>query len=85
VRAGREWVGLAVLALPCLLVAIDFTVLNLAVPRLSADLRPTSSQLPWMVESASSSTCFLGERPERTLNWMRASTLTFAAKSAFGP
>jgi MFS transporter, DHA2 family, multidrug resistance protein len=45
-RAGRrEWIGLAVLALPCLLYAMDLTVLNLAVPHLSADLRPSSTQL----------------------------------------
>ncbi len=46
----REWVGLAVLALPCLLATIDLTVLNLAVPRLSADLRPSSAQLLWIVD-----------------------------------
>ncbi len=50
-RAGRrEWVGLAVLALPCLLYAMDLTVLNLAVPHLSADLRPSSTQLLWIVD-----------------------------------
>jgi hypothetical protein len=50
-RAGRrEWVGLEVLALPCLLYAMDPTVLNLAVPQLSADLRPSSSQLLWIVD-----------------------------------
>ena len=42
-RAGRrEWIGLAVIALPCLLYSMDLTVLNLAVPRLSADLKPSS-------------------------------------------
>lgn len=46
----REWVGLAVLALPCLLYSMDLTVLNLAVPQLSAHLRPTSSQLLWIVD-----------------------------------
>jgi MFS transporter, DHA2 family, multidrug resistance protein len=46
----REWAGLAVLALPCLLYAMDLTVLNLAVPRLSADLRPSSAQLLWIVD-----------------------------------
>jgi MFS transporter, DHA2 family, multidrug resistance protein len=46
----REWTGLAVLALPCLLYAMDLTVLNLAVPRLSADLRPSSAQLLWIVD-----------------------------------
>jgi MFS transporter, DHA2 family, multidrug resistance protein len=50
-RAGpREWVGLAVLTLPCLLYAMDLTVLNLAVPQLSADLRPSSAQLLWIVD-----------------------------------
>src|SRR6266568_223023 len=48
-RAGRrEWIGLAVLALPCLLYAMDLSVLNLAVPALSADLRPSSTQLLWI-------------------------------------
>jgi DHA2 family multidrug resistance protein-like MFS transporter len=46
----REWIGLAVLALPCLLYAMDLTVLNLAVPHLSADLNPTSSQLLWIID-----------------------------------
>jgi DHA2 family multidrug resistance protein-like MFS transporter len=50
-RAGRrEWLGLAVLALPCLLYAMDLTVLNLAVPQLSADLRPSGTQLLWIVD-----------------------------------
>lgn len=50
-RAGRrEWIGLAVIALPCLLYSMDLTVLNLAVPHLSADLRPSSSQLLWIVD-----------------------------------
>src|SRR3954462_1493139 len=50
-RAGRrEWIGLAVIALPCLLYAMDLTVLNLALPRLSAALRPSSAQLLWIVD-----------------------------------
>jgi MFS transporter, DHA2 family, multidrug resistance protein len=50
-KAGRrEWVGLAVLALACLVYAMDLTVLNLAVPEISADLRPTSAQLLWIVD-----------------------------------
>jgi DHA2 family multidrug resistance protein-like MFS transporter len=50
-RAGpREWLGLAMLALPALLVSMDLTVLHLAVPSLSADLRPSSSQLLWIVD-----------------------------------
>ena len=46
----REWIGLGIIALPCLLYSMDLTVLNLAVPRLSADLRPTSAQLLWIVD-----------------------------------
>jgi len=46
----REWAGLAVLALPCLLYSMDLTVLNLAVPHLSADLHPTSAQLLWIID-----------------------------------
>jgi DHA2 family multidrug resistance protein-like MFS transporter len=50
-KAGRrEWIGLAVLALPCLLYSMDLTVLNLAVPHLAADLKPSSSQLLWIVD-----------------------------------
>ena len=50
-KAGRkEWIGLTVIALPCLLYAMDLTVLNLALPRISEDLKPTSSQLLWIVD-----------------------------------
>src|SRR5690606_20222923 len=48
-RAGRrEWIGLAVLILPTLLLSIDVSVLHLAVPALSEDLRPTGAQLLWI-------------------------------------
>jgi MFS transporter, DHA2 family, multidrug resistance protein len=46
----REWVGLGVLALACLLYAMDLTVLHLAVPSLSADLQPSSAQLLWITD-----------------------------------
>jgi MFS transporter, DHA2 family, multidrug resistance protein len=46
----REWIGLAVIALPCLLYSMDLTVLNLAVPAVSAELRPTSVQLLWIID-----------------------------------
>ena len=50
-KAGRrEWIGLAVIALPCLLYSMDLTVLNVAVPHLSADLKPSSSQLLWIID-----------------------------------
>ncbi len=46
----REWIGLAVLALACVLYSMDLTVLHLAVPQLSADLRPSSAQLLWIID-----------------------------------
>lgn len=46
----REWVGLATIALPCMVYAMDLTVLNLAVPALSRELNPSSSQLLWIID-----------------------------------
>ncbi|MFI9553040.1 MFS transporter [Nonomuraea endophytica] len=50
-RAGwKQWAGLAVLALPAMLVMIDMSVLHLAMPRLSADLDPSAAQLLWITD-----------------------------------
>ncbi|MEU6077427.1 MFS transporter [Micromonospora sp. NPDC047074] len=50
-QAGRrEWIGLAVLALPTLLLSLDISVLNLALPHLSAALGATSTQQLWIVD-----------------------------------
>jgi DHA2 family multidrug resistance protein-like MFS transporter len=46
----REWIGLSVLALACLLYVMDLTVLHLAVPAISEDLQPTSTQLLWIID-----------------------------------
>lgn len=46
----REWLGLAILALPCLVYSMDLTVLNLAIPAISAELRPSGAQLLWMID-----------------------------------
>ncbi|MFC4855433.1 MFS transporter [Actinophytocola glycyrrhizae] len=46
----REWIGLAVLALPTLLLSLDMSVLHLAVPHLAADLRPSGSELLWIID-----------------------------------
>lgn len=46
----REWWGLAVIALPCLVYAMDLTVLNLAVPALSRALAPSAAQLLWIID-----------------------------------
>jgi MFS transporter, DHA2 family, multidrug resistance protein len=50
-RAGRkEWIGLAVIALACVLYVMDLTVLHLAIPAISADLQPSSTQLLWIID-----------------------------------
>src|SRR6267142_1746390 len=46
----REWIGLSVLALACLLYVMDLTVLHLAVPSISRELHPTSAQLLWIID-----------------------------------
>jgi MFS transporter, DHA2 family, multidrug resistance protein len=47
---AREWIGLAVLVLPVMLISVDVTVLYLALPFISADLGPTGSELLWIVD-----------------------------------
>ncbi|MEH3076595.1 MAG: MFS transporter [Quadrisphaera sp.] len=44
----REWGGLGVLVLAVVLLAVDATVLALAVPALTADLGATSNQVLWI-------------------------------------
>jgi DHA2 family multidrug resistance protein-like MFS transporter len=46
----RDWLGLAVIALPCLVYAMDLTVLELALPRISEELGPRSATLLWIVD-----------------------------------
>lgn len=46
-RRGR-WLALSVLVLAVLLVAVDATVLGLATPSLSEDLKPSGTQLLWI-------------------------------------
>jgi MFS transporter, DHA2 family, multidrug resistance protein len=50
-RAGRrEWIALVALMLPLLLISMDTTVLLYAVPRISADLRPSTTELLWILD-----------------------------------
>ena len=50
-RAGRrEWLGLAVLALPLLLVSMDVSVLYFAVPFIGRALHPSSTQQLWILD-----------------------------------
>ncbi|MCI4061601.1 MFS transporter [Micromonospora sp. R77] len=50
-RAGRrEWLGFGVLMLPLLLVSMDVSVLYFAVPFISRELAPTSTQQLWIFD-----------------------------------
>ncbi|MGH8792351.1 MAG: MFS transporter [Stackebrandtia sp.] len=46
----RRWIGLAVLCASLLIVVMDLTILNVALPSISSDLRPSSVELLWMVD-----------------------------------
>lgn len=46
----RRWAGLAVLAGSLLMVVMDMTILNVALPSMAADLRPSSTELLWIVD-----------------------------------
>jgi EmrB/QacA subfamily drug resistance transporter len=48
---ARRWQALAVLAASLLVITIDNTILNVALPSLSADLGADSSQTQWIVDS----------------------------------
>lgn len=51
-RAGwREWSGLALLALPTMLLGLDVTALYLVVPDIAADLDPSGSQTLWIMDA----------------------------------
>src|SRR5258708_8930558 len=51
IRAGgREWAGLGVLLLPLLLVSMDVSVLYFAVPFISRELEPSSTEQLWIFD-----------------------------------
>ena len=47
----QRWLILGVLASSLLLIAMDATVLNVALPTLAADLRPGATELLWIVDA----------------------------------
>jgi EmrB/QacA subfamily drug resistance transporter len=48
--ADRRWLGLAVLSFSILLVSLDGTILNVALPTLINDLHPSATALPWIAD-----------------------------------
>ena len=49
----RGWAALVVLMLPVLLVSIDNTILNFALPAIARDLEPTSAEQLWIIDAYS--------------------------------
>src|SRR6201987_798001 len=49
-RTDRRWWILAVLCLSVLLVVVDNTIVNVALPTISRDLRASTSALQWVVD-----------------------------------
>ncbi|MGV9308162.1 MFS transporter [Nonomuraea sp. NPDC003727] len=49
----RRWAALAVLSASLLLVVMDLTILNVALPAISEELRPGAIELLWMVDAYS--------------------------------
>ncbi|NUP27182.1 MAG: MFS transporter [Nocardia sp.] len=47
----REWGGLALLALPTMLLGLDVTALYLVVPGLAVDLEPTATETLWIMDA----------------------------------
>jgi MFS family permease len=47
----RRWQALIVLAMSLLVVTVDNTILNVALPTIQTDLDASSSQLQWIVDS----------------------------------
>lgn len=46
----RDWIGLGVIALACMLYVMDLTILQLAIPEISRELEPSSTQLLWVID-----------------------------------
>ncbi|WP_278263711.1 MFS transporter [Nocardia sp. AG03] len=50
---ARRWAAAAVLSLSLLVITIDLTILNIALPDLAADLRPSATEQLWIVDAYS--------------------------------
>ena len=84
-----RWAALSILCVTLLLVSLDLTILNVALPSIVRDLHATSSQLQWIVDAYAVAFAgllltlgALGDRVGR--KWVFLAGLTvFAAGSAF--
>jgi DHA2 family multidrug resistance protein-like MFS transporter len=46
----KDWLGLGLLAVPCMLVSVNSNLLNLALPALSAEFQPSNTQVLWICD-----------------------------------
>lgn len=53
ISPARQWASLVVLLFAQFVLSIDLTVLNVALPQLTAELQPTSDQQLWIVDAYS--------------------------------
>jgi MFS transporter, DHA2 family, multidrug resistance protein len=50
-KAGRkEWIGLAVISIPCLIYSMDLSILYLAIPMIAADFKPGAAEQLWIMD-----------------------------------
>lgn len=89
-RDPRRWLTLAVMSIGTLVVFLDLTVVNTALPSIAVDLGATTSELQWVVDAyvivlagllllAGS----IGDRYGRR-NWMSAGLVVFGVGSVVG-
>ena len=89
-RDPRRWFVLAVMSVGTLIVFLDTTVMNTALPNISTELRASTSNLQWVLDSYVLVLAGLlmlggsiGDRYGRR-NWMTVGLLLFGAGSVFG-
>ena len=89
-RDPRRWLILAVMSLGTLIVFLDLTVVNTALPAISLDLGASTSQLQWVVDayvlSLAGLLMFAGSVGDRfgRRRWMTFGLLVFALGSVIG-
>jgi len=89
-RDPRRWLVLAVMSLGTLLVFLDLTVVNTALPSISRDLGASTSQLQWIVDAyvlaLAGLLMFAGSVGDRfgRRRWMTFGLLVFGAGSVVG-
>ncbi|MFC7376443.1 MFS transporter [Brachybacterium sp. GCM10030267] len=51
VGSSSRWLALAVLTLPVILTSMDITILHIAIPSITRELQPSSSQTLWILDA----------------------------------